>query len=120
MAYDRDNPFAKILRGEIPSDTVYEDDTVKAFNDITPQRPVHVLVIPKGEYSDLTEFAETASDAEIAGWVRGLARAAKEKGVTESGYRVIVNTGADGGQEVDHLHGHVMGGAPVGPMVKKQ
>ncbi len=119
MAYDDNNVFARILRGEIPNDTVHEDDQVLAFKDINPQAPVHNVVIPKGRYTGLNDFAENATDAEIAAWVRGLAKAAKETGVAESGYRVIVNSGADGGQEIDHVHGHVMGGGPMGPMVAK-
>lgn len=118
-AYDRDNIFAKILRGEIPNATVYEDDHVLAFSDISPQRPVHSLVIPKGAYRDLTDFAENASEAEIVAYVRALAKVARAGGVTERGYRVIANTGADGHQEVPHLHFHILGGAPAGPMLRR-
>ena len=117
-AYDRDNVFAKILRGEIPNATIYEDDHVLAFADINPQRPVHSLVIPKGTYRDLTDFAENASEAEIVAYVRALAKVARAGNVTETGYRVISNTGADGHQEVPHLHFHIIGGAPAGPMAR--
>lgn len=117
MAYDSDNIFARILRGEIPCDQVYEDDHVLAFNDINPRRPVHVLVIPKGEYVSFDDFAANAPDAEIAAFTRAVGRIAREKGVAESGYRLIANTNAHGGQEVPHYHVHIIGGAPVGPMV---
>ena len=118
-AYDRENIFARILRGEIPNATVYEDDHVLAFSDINPQRPLHSLVIPKGAYRDLTDFAENASEAEIVAYVRALAKVARASDVTETGYRVISNTGADGHQEVPHLHFHIIGGAPAGPMARR-
>ena len=119
-SYDKDNIFARILRGEIPSDKVDEDDTTLSFADVNPRAPCHVLVIPKGAYANLTDFAGGASDAELAGWVRALARAAKAKGVDGSGYRVIVNCGEDGHQEVPHLHAHVVGGHPLGPMLSRK
>ncbi|GAA0588504.1 histidine triad nucleotide-binding protein [Caenispirillum bisanense] len=118
MAYDQSNIFARILRGEIPAKKVYEDDLVLAFEDIAPKRPVHILVIPKGPYADATALGEDASDAEIAALWRAVAKIAREKGLDATGYRVISNTGDDGGQEVPHLHLHILGGAPVGPMVK--
>ena len=117
MAYDDGNVFARILRGEIPNATVYEDDAVLAFRDIRPLRPVHVLVVPKGRYTDADDFAARAPDAEIAAFWRGVAAAAEAAGVTGGGYRLIANTGADGGQEVPHFHVHVLGGAPAGPMI---
>ncbi|TDI65106.1 MAG: histidine triad nucleotide-binding protein [Alphaproteobacteria bacterium] len=117
MSYDRENIFAKILRGEIPCDKVYEDAHVLAFNDINPRRPVHVLVIPKGNYVCHDDFAAHASDAEIAGFTRAVAAIARQRGIDESGYRLIVNTGDHGGQEVPHYHVHIIGGAPVGAMV---
>lgn len=117
-SYDRGNVFARILRGEIPCERVYEDEHVLAFRDIRPQTPIHVLVIPKGEYSTLHDFAERASDAEIAAWVRAAGRIARELGVAESGYRVLSNAGDDGGQEVPHLHLHLFGGRPLGRMIR--
>jgi diadenosine tetraphosphate (Ap4A) HIT family hydrolase len=117
MAYDPGNIFAKILNGGIPCDKVYEDDHVLAFNDINPRRPIHVLVIPKGPYVSHDDFAANASDAEIAAFTRAVGEIARERGIHESGYRLIANTGANGGQEVPHYHVHLIGGAPVGPMV---
>ncbi len=117
MAYDRENIFAKILRGEIPCDKVYEDDHALAFKDINPQRPVHVLVIPKGEYLSLDDFSENASDGEIAGLMRAFGRVARELGVDATGYRILANHGRDGNQEVPHFHVHIFGGANCGAMV---
>ena len=115
--YDPENIFAKILRGEIPCDRVYEDDHVLAFRDINPQAPVHVLVIPKGPYRSIVELAEQGSDAEIAAWVRAQAHLARELGVAESGFRVLANCGVDGHQEVPHLHMHLFGGSDLGRMI---
>ncbi|MEQ8229080.1 MAG: histidine triad nucleotide-binding protein [Rhodospirillales bacterium] len=120
MAYDKDNIFAKIIRGEIPCDTVYEDDHVLAFKDIQPQRNVHVLVIPKGPYEDMTAFAQQASEAEIVAYTRAIGKIAEKLGVDGDGYRLIANTGENGHQEVPHLHCHIVGGEPVGPMLKKR
>lgn len=119
MAYDDENIFAKILRGEIPCDKVYEDDHALAFNDISPQRPVHVLVIPKGRYVSMDDFAENASDAEIAALFRAVGRIAKKMNVSDDGYRILSNIGAHGHQEVPHLHIHLFGGADTGPMIKR-
>ena len=119
-SYDNDNIFARILRGEIPSDKVDEDGTTLSFEDVNPQAGSHSLVIPKGPYADLTGFAEGASDAELAGWVRALVRVAKAKGLEKSGYRIIVNCGNDAHQEVPHLHGHVLGGHALGPMLSRR
>lgn len=116
-AYDPDNIFAKILRGEIPCDRVYEDEHVLAFRDINPQAPVHVLVIPKGEYVSMDDFAESADDAEIAAFVRAVGRVARELGLQDPGYRILANHGADSHQEVPHLHVHIFGGRPLGPML---
>ncbi len=118
MAYDPDNIFARILRGEIPNKTVYEDEHVLAFEDINPQAPVHVLVIPKGAYVSLDDFADKASDAEIGAFVRAISRIAGERGVADSGYRVLANNGADAHQEVAHLHGHLFGGRRLGRMIQ--
>ena len=118
MAYDQENVFAKILRGEIPCDKVYEDDRVLAFRDINPQRPAHVLVIPKGAYVSFDDFTETASDEEIAGFVRAAGRIARDLGLQEPGYRILANHGRDGRQEVPHFHLHLFGGDDCGPMIK--
>ena len=119
MSYDDQNIFAKILRGEIPCDKVFEDDYCLAFNDISPQAPVHVLVIPKGRYVSFDDFHTNASDAEIAGYIRGIGTVARMRGVDADGYRIISNIGANGHQEVMHLHVHVVGGRPVGRMLSK-
>lgn len=117
MAYDSNNVFARILRGELPSKTLYEDDHVLAFHDVRPQAPVHVLVIPKGAYESLDDFYEKASDAETAGLMRAIGKVARMAGVAETGYRVIANIGRDGHQEVPHLHFHILGGRQMGRMV---
>jgi len=121
MTYDKNNIFAKILRGEIPCKKIYEDEFVLAFHDINPQKKVHALVIPKGEYVNLDDFASKASEKEIAGLIKGIGIVAKKLGVSEvakgGGYRSLVNVGTDGGQEVPHLHFHIFGGEKVGKMV---
>jgi histidine triad (HIT) family protein len=118
MAYDDNNVFARILRGEIPCKKVYEDDHTLAFHDINPLRPVHVLVIPKGRYVSIDDFTATASDAEIAALFRAVGTVARQLGVAEDGYRILANIGRHGHQEVPHLHVHVFGGADAGPMLK--
>lgn len=120
MAYDSNNIFAKILRGEIPCKRVYEDDHVLAFHDIQPQAPVHILVIPKGAYSDIADFGARGTTAEIAAFWQAVARIAAENGLPESGFRTIANTGLHGGQEVPHFHAHILGGRALGPMVARQ
>lgn len=120
MAYDRNNVFARILRGEIPCNKVYEDDHVLAFDDISARAPTHVLVIPKGEYTSLDDFSERASEAELAALVRALGHIARQRGVAESGYRIIANTGGDGHQEVMHFHVHVLGGRDLGAMLPRR
>ena len=115
--YDDNNIFAKILRGEIPCKKIHEDAHTLAFEDINPQAPVHTLVIPKGKYVSWKDFSEKASDAEIAAFVRAVGKVAEIKGVKESGYRVLANAGLDSHQEVPHLHAHVFGGRPLGPML---
>jgi diadenosine tetraphosphate (Ap4A) HIT family hydrolase len=117
--YDPANIFARILRGEIPADTVGENDHALAFRDIAPQAPVHVLVIPKAAYVSLADFAATASDAEIAGFWRLVAQVAKELTLELSGYRVLTNMGVHGHQEVPHFHVHLFGGHPLGRMVPR-
>ncbi len=117
--YDDQNVFAKILRGEIPNRTVYEDEWALAFHDINPQAPVHVLVIPKGAYVSWDDFSATASEAEIAGFVRAVGTVARDLGLVEPGYRLLANVGMNGHQEVPHLHVHLFGGRPLGPMLAR-
>lgn len=117
--YDDSNIFARILRGELPSKKVYEDNHVLAFHDINPLAPVHILVIPKGPYVSWDDFTEKASDAEIAAFVRASGKIARDENLVEGGYRVLANTGLRGGQEVPHLHLHIFGGAPLGPMLAR-
>ena len=117
--YDDDNIFAKILRGEIPSNEVYDDEWAYAFEDINAQAQVHVLVIPKGRYVSWDDFSATASAEEIAGFVRAVGQVARDKGLVEPGYRMLANIGAHGGQEVPHLHVHIFGGEPLGPMIAR-
>ena len=121
-AYDSENIFARILRGEIPNDTVLETEHSLAFNDIGPQAPVHVLVIPKGPYVSWDHFLAEATDEEVLDFTRAIHGVVTAKGLepgTGGGYRLILNTGPDGGQEVPHLHAHVLGGADVGPMISR-
>ena len=117
--YDPNNIFAKILRGEIPNKTVYEDEFALAFHDINPQAPQHILVIPKGAYVSWDDFSARGSDIEIAGFVRAVGHVAREAGMVEPGYRLLANIGADGHQEVPHLHVHVFAGQPLGPMLTR-
>lgn len=115
--YDKNNIFAKMLRGDIPVNTVYEDEYAIAFNDINPQAPVHILVIPKGEYSDFPDFAARASDKEMAGYLKAIAKVAEVSGLCEEGYRILANIGENSGQEVPHLHTHIFGGKKLGKMI---
>jgi len=117
--YDDDNIFAKILRGEIPSTKVYEDEWAYAFEDINPQATVHTLVIPRGRYVSWDDFSAQASAEEIAGFVRAVGKVARDKGLVEPGYRLLANVGPHGGQEVPHLHVHLFGGEPLGRMIAK-
>lgn len=117
MAYDPNNIFARILRGEIPCKKVFENEHVLAFHDIAPKAPVHVLVIPKGAYESHDDFSARATEAEIAAFTRAVGQIARDLGVAQSGYRLIANSGLNGGQEVPHYHVHILGGANVGPMV---
>ena len=115
--YDTNNIFARILRGEIPSKRVYEDDFAIAFHDIAPQAPIHVLVIPRGPYISSADFTANASDAEIAGFFRAVGNVAKSLDLEAPGYRILSNMGEDSGQEVPHLHVHLFGGKPLGAML---
>ena len=117
MAYDPNNVFARILRGEIPCRKVYEDEHTLAFHDIGPQAPVHVLVVPKGQYISFDDFSANASEAEQAALLRAVGKIARDLGVAESGYRILSNIGTDGGQEVPHLHIHIFGGRRLGRML---
>src|SRR5260221_1339355 len=104
MAYDRNNVFARIVRGELPCTKVYEDEHVLAFRDIHPQAPTHIVVIPKGEYVSVDDFSEQASDAELAAFMRAIGRIARQEGVTVDGYRILANHGSAAHQEVPHVH----------------
>ena len=117
--YDPDNVFARILRGEIPARTVYEDDWALAFHDINPQAPTHILVIPKGAYVSWDDCSERAGDAEIAGFVRAVGHVARAAGLVAPGYRLLANTGTDSHQEVPHLHVHLFAGRPLGPLLAR-
>ena len=117
MAYDDNNIFAKILRGDIPAKKIYEDDYAIAFPDIAPKAPVHVLVIPKGKYVSIDDFGARGSADEITGFYRAVAKIAKDLGLPESGFRSIANTGLNGGQEVPHFHIHLIGGKKLGAMI---
>jgi histidine triad (HIT) family protein len=118
MAYDSNNIFARILRGEIPAKKIYEDSHALAFHDINPQAKLHALVIPKGAYVSWADFSARASDAEIAGFVRAVGKVAKQLGVEDSGYRILANHGPDSHQEVPHFHVHIFGGQRLGRMIQ--
>jgi histidine triad (HIT) family protein len=117
--YDDSNIFARILRGEIPSSKVFEDEHVLGFNDINPLSPTHILVIPKGPYVSWDDFSERASDEEIIAFVRAVGKIARDAGLVEPGYRLLANVGRDSGQEVPHLHVHIFSGRPLGPMLAR-
>ena len=121
MSYDNNNIFAKILKGVIPCKKIYEDEFVLSFHDINPQKKIHALVIPKGKYIDLDDFASKASEKEISGLIKGINIVAKKLKIssdTGKGYRALANINEDGGQEVPHLHFHLFGGEKVGKMVE--
>ena len=118
MAYDDQNTFARILRGEIPCDKVYENDHALAFRDIAPLAPVHVLVIPKGRYVAYDDFAAEATAAELADFMRALGAVARKLGVTAKGSRILSNQGVDGRQEIPHFHVHLFAGKNLGRMIK--
>ena len=117
--YDENNIFARILRGELPCNKVLETEHSLAFHDIHPLAPIHVLVIPKGAYVSMADFGSRASPEEVAGLFRAVAKAAEAVGLVESGYRILANTGANAHQEVPHLHVHIFGGRPLGPMLSR-
>jgi histidine triad (HIT) family protein len=118
-AYDDNNIFARILRGEIPSKPVYDGAFAYAFHDINPQAPVHILVIPKGRYVSWDDFSEQGSEAEIAGFIRAVGDVARAAGLVEPGYRLLANIGQHGHQEVPHLHVHIFGGKQMGAMLPR-
>jgi diadenosine tetraphosphate (Ap4A) HIT family hydrolase len=117
--YDQNNIFARILRNEIPSKKIYEDEHALAFHDINPLAPAHILVIPKGPYVSWDDFSAKASDDEIAGFVRAVGKVARDAGLVDGGYRLLANIGLNSGQEVPHLHVHIFGGCPLGPMLAR-
>jgi len=115
--YDPNNIFAKIIRGEIPSTKVYEDDKILAFNDISRAAPIHVLVVPKGQYINFADFTSKADDKEIVDFFKKVSEIAKSLNLTESGYRIISNTGSDASQSVPHFHIHIVGGKKLGGLI---
>ena len=117
MPYDRNNVFARILRGELPCAKVYEDEHILAFKDINPQAPVHIVIIPKGEYVSVDDFSAKASDAEIVALSRAIAQIARQQGVAEGGYRILGNHGVASRQEVPHFHLHLCGGRDLGALL---
>ena len=119
MVYDRNNVFARILRGELPCRKIYEDEHVLAFHDIRPQAPTHIVVIPKGEYASVDDFSATASEAELAAFMRAIGQVARQQGVSEGGYRILANHGEAAHQEVPHFHVHIFGGRDLGRMIGK-
>jgi histidine triad (HIT) family protein len=119
LPYDDQNIFAKILRDEIPSKRVYEDEWAIAFHDINPQAPTHILVIPRGAYVSWDDFSARAPDAEIAGFIRAVGKVARDAGLVAPGYRLLANTGLHSGQEVPHLHVHLFAGQSLGPMLAR-
>lgn len=120
MAYDQNNVFAKIIRGELPCNKVYEDEHVLAFNDIMPKAPIHVLVIPKKEYVSFDDYSAHASPEEMATFFGVVGKIARDVGAEAQGYRLIVNHRSYAGQEVEHFHVHILGGRPLGPMLVPQ
>ncbi len=116
--YDDNNIFARILRGELPCNKAHETDYALAFHDINPQAPVHVLVIPKGRFASMDDFSRNASADEIAGLWRAVGETARALGLAEGGYRILANHGGHAHQEVPHLHIHIFGGRPLGPMLE--
>ena len=115
--YDDNNIFAKILREEIPCKKVYENDYALSFEDINPQAPVHILVIPRGKYLSMVDFSEKASDKEIVGLIRAIGKTSEKLGLIADGYRILSNAGTNANQEVPHLHFHIFGGKNLGRML---
>jgi histidine triad (HIT) family protein len=119
LPYDDKNIFARILRGELPNQTVYEDEWALALHDINAQAPVHILVIPKGAYVSWDDFSARGSDAEITGFIRAVGHVARSQGLVAPGYRLLANTGLNAHQVIPHLHVHIMGGKPLGPLLAR-
>jgi len=117
MTYDKENIFAKILRSEIPCDKVFENEFALAFRDIQPQAPVHILIIPKGEYLNFNDFNSNASEKEIISFFKAINNVVEQENLTKDGYRLISNSGKNGGQEVPHYHVHILGGKDLGNML---
>jgi diadenosine tetraphosphate (Ap4A) HIT family hydrolase len=117
MAYDSNNTFAKIIRGEIPGMKVFEDDEVLAIEDISPAAPVHVLVMPKGDYVSFDDFARRAGPEAQAHFFKAITEVARKTGLEKSGYRLIANHGADASQSVPHFHVHIIGGRSLGALL---
>lgn len=117
--YDEGNIFAKVLRGELPSKIVYENEHAVVIHDINPLAPVHLLALPRGAYVSWDDFSQRASDAEMAGLTRAIGEAARVVEASAQGYRVLSNVGKRAGQEVPHLHVHIFGGQPLGPMLSR-
>jgi len=117
MKYDKNNIFAKIIRGEIPAQKVYEDENILAFYDISKASPIHVLVIPKGEFIDFVDFTTNENPHEVANFFKKVAEIAKDLKVDESGFRLITNNGSDAHQTVKHFHVHILAGKKLGPLI---
>lgn len=117
MSYDKNNVFAKVIRGEIPSTKVYEDDFILAFHDISKAAPTHILVVPKGEYKNFSDFTQNAKAEEVANFFKKVAEIAKMAGAEESGFRLIANSGANANQTVQHFHVHILAGKKLGPLL---
>lgn len=120
MAYDQANPFARILRGELPCEKLFETEHALVISDKDPLAPYHALVLAKGHYETIDQFSREAPPEQVVGFWKAVSDAADKLGVTETGYRVIVNQGLDAGQQVPHLHVHVIGGADLGPIVARE
>lgn len=119
MAYDQGNPFARILRGELATEPLYDNDAALVINDQDPQAPYHALVIVKGHYETLDQFAQEATPGQLRGFLGAISQAAQRLGIDKTGYRVVINVGEDAGQEVRHMHVHVLGGTGLGPIVSR-
>ena len=118
MFYDKNNIFAKIILGDIPCKKIYEDDSVLAFEDVSPAAPTHILVIPKGEYVSFDDFCKKAGDVEVSNFFKVVQKVASQCGVSGSGYRVRMNHGDDASQTVHHFHAHILGGRNLGGLVQ--
>lgn len=119
MSYDKNNVFAKIIRGEIPAKKVYEDENTLAFHDLYPATPTHIIIIPKGEYISFDDFIHKASKQEIAEFFLVVRTIARDFGIKETGYRLITNHGADANQTVPHFHVHLLGGKKMGHLLSE-